>query len=273
VTSSDLQGLLDQLTPATIPLGERGHLYFDAPAEVSLVADRGLAVRCHAKLAWPVLGIDVAITIRSMTILVVPSIESRDGEQLVVFSPEVDALDLALLPDIGDDEVRAFINRALQEKRIELPWNYRETLGHQFPLPEWFRPNAAFGIRPNGAAVKVTNDTMGLAIGIHAGVEPQAREHGNGVSNGKDGHRAVANGIDHHGAPSNGVYNGEERADDARAQDAFLDEGWSGPAPSRKRTGALAIRRKRTRLAALGAAVLGGFGVGCLVGLWGTNRG
>src|SRR5262245_55628917 len=123
VTSDDLQALVDQLTPATLPLGERGHLYFDAPAEVSLVADRGLAVRCHAKLAWPVLGIDVGITIRSMTLLVVPTIESRDGQQVIVFAPEVDALDLALLPDIGDAEVRAYINRALHEKRVELPWN------------------------------------------------------------------------------------------------------------------------------------------------------
>ena len=125
VTSGDLQKVVDQLTPATIPLGERGHLFFDAPAEVSLVADRGARIRCHAKLLWPVLGIDVAVTIRSMTLLIVPSIELRDGERVIVFTPEVDALDLALLPDVGDAEVRAYINRELQERRIELPWNYR----------------------------------------------------------------------------------------------------------------------------------------------------
>src|SRR5688500_2779571 len=122
VTTDDLQNVVDQLTPATIPLGERGHLFFDTPAEVSLEADRGLRVRCHAKLLWPVLGIDVGITIRSMTLLIVPSIESRDGNRVIVFAPEVDALDLALLPEVGDTELRAYINRELQEKRIELPW-------------------------------------------------------------------------------------------------------------------------------------------------------
>ena len=246
VTSSDIQALVNELTPATIPLGERGHLYFDAPAEVSLLADRGLRLRCHAKLAWPVLGIEVAVTIRSMTLLVIPSIESRDGEQVIVFSPEVDALDLALVPDIGDDEVRAFINRALQEKRIELPWNYRETLGHQFPLPDWFGSDAAFGIRPNGAAIKVTNDTMGLAIGIHAGIEPAVVE------------APPRNGVVDHGAARNGI------AEDGTAGS------WRSPEP--RKAGALAIRRKRSRLVGLSVAILGGFGFGCLVGRWGTNR-
>jgi hypothetical protein len=248
VTSRDIQDLVDQLTPATVPLGERGHLFFEAPAEVSLLADRGLRLRCHAKLSWPVLGIDVGVTIRSMTLLVIPSIESRDGEQVIVFSPEVDALDLALVPDIGDAEIRGFINRALQEKRIELPWNYRETLGHQFPLPDWFGAGAAFGIRPNGAAVKVTNDTMGLAIGIHAGIETTVAEADTAQN------RVDDNGAAHNGAAANGT------ADSFRA-------------PARARNaGALAVRRKRSRLVGLGVAVLGGFGVGCLVGLWGTNR-
>jgi hypothetical protein len=247
VTSSDVQALVDQLTPATVPLGERGHLFFDAPAEVSLVADRGLRLRCHAKLSWPVLGIDIAVTIRSMTLLVIPSIESREGQQMIVFSPEVDALDLAILPDIGDDEVRAFINRALQEKRIELPWNYRETLGHQFPLPDWFCPGAAFGIRPNGAAVKVTNDTMGLAIGIHAGVEPTLAKAD-----------AAREGVVESGPAGNGAKN-------------VAAESWRAPETPRK-AGALAVRRTRSRLVGLGVAVLGGFGVGWLVGLWGTSR-
>jgi hypothetical protein len=248
VTSSDIQALVDQLTPATIPLGERGHLFFDAPADVSLVADRGLRLRCHAKLAWPVLGIEVAVTIKSMTLLVIPSVESRDGEQVIVFSPEVDALDLALVPDIGDAEIRAFINRALLEKRIELPWNYRETLGHQFPLPDWFGPGAAFGVRPNGAAIKVTNDTMGLAIGFHAGVEPTAQET-DAARNGAVGNGAARNGIAENGTA----------------------ESWRSPNTPRKAT-ALTVRRKRSRLVGLGVAVLGGFGVGWLVGLWGTNR-
>ena len=160
VTASDLQKIVDQLTPATVPLGERGHLYFDAPAEVSLVEGRGLRIRCRATVKYPLLGIDVALTIRSMTLLVQPSIESRDGARVIVLSPEVETIDLALLPDIGDAELRAFLNRELQEKRIELPWNYQSTLTHRLPLPAWFRESSAFEIRADGAAVKVTNESL-----------------------------------------------------------------------------------------------------------------
>jgi hypothetical protein len=237
VTSADLKKVLDQLTPVKVPLGSRGHLFFDAPVDVSLVADRGLRVRCHAKLLWPVLGIDVGITVSSMTILVVPSIEARDGERVIVLAPEVEALDLALLPDIGDAELRGFINRELQEKRVELPWNYRHTLDHQIPLPDWFRTGAMFDIRSDGAAVKVTNDSIGLAIGMSASIEPTAAQGDSSRANGGAQRR---------------VGNGTRRSDRAGGT-------WE--------SGALVTSPRRKRMIALGIAIAGGFGLGCLVGM------
>jgi hypothetical protein len=252
VTAKDLQQIVDQLTPATVPLGERGHLYFDAPLEVSLVADRGLKVRCHAKVTYPVLGIDVAITIRSMTLMVLPNIESRDGEQVIVLSPEVDAIDLALLPDIGDTELRAFLNRELQQKRIELPWNYRSTLTHRLPLPEWFRESSTFDLRADGAAVKVTNDSIGLAIAFSAAVTPFDP---NQMSSGSP--RAVANGSQQ--AFPEVVDNG--------------DGGFRAPRAMANGTahGALAVYKPPRKLG-IGFAVAAGFGLGCLLGLWKTSR-
>jgi hypothetical protein len=239
VTSADLQNVVDQLVPATVPLGERGHLFFDAPAEVTLVAERGLRVHCHAKLLWPVLGVDVAITVRSMMLLVVPSIESRDGERVVVFTPEVDALDLALLPDIGDAELRAFINRELQAKRIELPWNYGKTLDHQFALPAWFRSGATFDIRSNGAAVKVTSDTIGLAIGLRASVEQREEPR--------------------------------QQEPTEQEQSGKKNGAWSVPQTSMIHA-LVPHERRRRRLFGLGLAVASGFGIGCLVGLRRASR-
>jgi len=238
VTTADLQRVAAQLTPATIPLGARGHLFFDAP-EVSLVADRGLRLRCHAKLLWPILGIDVAITIRSMTLLVVPSTELRDGNRVIVFAPEVDALDLALLPDVGDAELRAFINRELQEKRIELPWNYKETLDQQFALPDWFPAGAIFEIRSNGAAIKVTNDSIGLAIDVSASVATEQE-------------RVLAQPTD-----------GEPRQRDNRTR---------ALAKGSPRSSTLATSQRRRRRLGLAFAVASGFGIGCLVGLKRARR-
>jgi hypothetical protein len=237
VTSADLKKVVEQLTPATVPLGSRGHLFFDATSDVSLVAERGLRIRCHAKLLWPVLGIDVAITVTSMTLMIVPSIESRDGARLVVFSPEVEALDLALLPDIGDAELRAFINRELSAKRVELPWNYKQTLDHQFALPEWFRAGATFDIRSNGAAVQVTNDAIGLAINLSASVGPNGEAATDVPTAGQ--RRFAATGV--HGA--------------------------NGAAASRTQTSHKAPTQRRPRLLRLGLAVAGGFSLGCLVGM------
>ena len=237
VTSGDLQKVVDQLTPATVPLGDRGHLFFDAPAEVSLVAERGLRIRCRSQLRWPVLGIDVAINVNSMTLLVVPTIESRGGERAIVFAPEVEQLDLALLPDIGDAELRSYINRELQAKRVELPWNYQQTLDHQFPLPDWFRSNATFDIRSDGAAVKVTNDSIGLAIGLTASVESEGGAHGPRIPT--------------RGGPSRSGF--------------ALSNGSS-------RSRALIASSRRRHWVGLGLAVASGFGIGCLVGLRQVSR-
>jgi hypothetical protein len=245
VTQADLQTLVNQLTPATLPLGEKGHLYFDAPVDVTLVPDRGLRIQCHAKVMYPVLGIDVAVTIHSMSILVVPGIEVRDGDRVIVLTPEVEVIDLALLPNVGDSEVRAFLNRELFQKRVELPWNYRETLDHSFALPEWFRSASEFAIRTNGASIKVTSETLGLAIGFKASIEPtsgldEAAHGDSGWQGSKNGHSAKSG--DRH---RNGSITGERAA---------------GSKP----------RRSRSKRLGLGIAV--GFGVGCLLGLWSTSR-
>jgi hypothetical protein len=253
LTAADLQKVVDQLTPATVPLGERGHLYFDTPAQVSLVADRGLRVQCHAKVMWPVLGIDVALTIRSMTLLVHPSIESRDGARTIVLSPEVDAIDLALLPDIGDDELRAFLNRELLQKRIELPWNYQSMLTHRIPLPEWFRESSAFDICAGGAAVKITDESIGLAIRFTAEVTPFRPSEFPAASS----ERAVANGSKQvvHELVDN---EGRDVANGWRIGGATA----SGLVPYRS-----------PRRVGVGFAIAAGFGLGCLLGLWGTSRG
>ncbi|MET0594038.1 MAG: hypothetical protein ABW133_15165 [Polyangiaceae bacterium] len=255
VTASDLQQIVDQLTPATVPLGERGHLYFDAPAEVSLVEGRGLRVRCHATVKYPVLGIDVALTIRSMTLMVLPSIESRDGERVIVLSPEVETIDLALLPDIGDVELRAFLNRELLAKRVELPWNYQTTLSHRVPLPEWFRESSTFDICADGATVKVTNESLGLAIGFTAAVTPfdpnatvTSRPSSRPVANGSQ--QVVPQVVDNvdFGEPqrSHGMANGVAHVE--------------------------MVPYRRPRKLGVGFAVAAGFGLGCLLGLWRTGR-
>jgi hypothetical protein len=255
LTAADLQKVVDQLTPASVPLGERGHLFFDAPAQVALVADRGLRVQCHAKVMWPVLGIDVQLTIRSMTLLVLPSIESRDGERVIVLAPEVDAIDLVLLPDIGDDELRAYLNRELQQKRIELPWNYQSMLTHRIPLPDWFRESSTFDICAGGAAMKITDESMGLAIRFTAEVTPSHPGEARATTGSA---RAVANG-------SKQVVH--EVVDNAGGRMANAWRSRSNGVPS----GIVPYRSPRR--AGVGFAIAAGFGLGCLLGLWGTSRG
>jgi hypothetical protein len=112
---------------------------------------------------------------------------------------------------------------------------------------------------------------MGLAIGIHASFETrQTEEHGaiNGIIEGAP-HQGVGASVAEGYPPSKG--NVDPDATDDGVDEDGLAEPWRSPDAQRK-TGALAIPRKGARLVGLSVAVLGGFGLGYLVGLWGTNR-
>jgi hypothetical protein len=178
----DVRALFAALLPVTIRLGERGELALEPPHTITLVEGRGIHVTCRARLRWMVLGVRVPITIHSLNALVLPSIERRDGADILVFRVDVEHADVALLPDLVDDEVTRVVNAELAKKRIDLEWRFSDTLSHVFAMPRALEEIESLGLVVQWGRVKVTTKGLVLAVSFEAVVARRDGPHTDGAS-------------------------------------------------------------------------------------------
>ncbi len=170
VSAEDLQRTLSRFAPVTIRLGEGGELALESPSEVSLLADRGVRVVCRARMVWPVIGVRVPMTIRSLIILLCPIIEAQAHGDVLVFKLEIEHADFALVPTFIDNRIISQINAKLAVKHVELSWSYAETLHHVFRMPHALDAVESLALVVDGAVVKVTKEAVGLAVSLHSDV-------------------------------------------------------------------------------------------------------
>jgi hypothetical protein len=187
LTREDLQGIAAKFSPLKILLGESGSLLLVAPDEVSLVADRGIVVKCDATLHWPVLGFDVPVSMHGLRVHVLPSVEERPEGATLVFRLEIDHTGVAMLPSFFDHTVTARVNQELREKRVELAWNFVNTLSHAFGLPGSLASAAAFSLKATAGRVKTTDSALGLAVDFEASVRARDAGTSTNATNGASG--------------------------------------------------------------------------------------
>jgi hypothetical protein len=173
LTREDLQGVAEKFSPLKLLLGDSGSLLLLAPEEVSLIADKGIVVKCDATLHWPVLGFEVPVSMRGLLVHVLPSVEERPDGATLVFRLQIDHAGVAMLPSFFDHTVTARVNQALTEKGVELAWNFVKTLSHVFGLPASFASAAGLSLKATAGRVKTTETALGLAVDFEASVRPR----------------------------------------------------------------------------------------------------
>jgi|GEM_PF-1364463 hypothetical protein len=173
LTREDLQGVAEKFSPLKLLLGDSGTLLLLAPEEVSLIADKGIVVKCDATLHWPVLGFEVPVSMRGLLVHVLPSVEERPDGATLVFRLQIDHAGVAMLPSFFDHTVTARVNQALTEKGVELAWNFVKTLSHVFGLPASFASAAGLSLKATAGRVKTTETALGLAVDFEASVRPR----------------------------------------------------------------------------------------------------
>jgi hypothetical protein len=187
LTREDLRDVAERFSPLEIVLGVTGSLLLVSPRDVSLVPDKGLALTCDATIHWPVLGIDVPVSLRGLLVNVLPAVEARGSATALVFRLQIDHTGVAILPSFFDHTVTARINEELERKHVELAWNFTETLTHAFALPPSLASSEAIALRAIAGRVKTTDSALGLAVEFEASVQP--RRARSGASNGVDRER------------------------------------------------------------------------------------
>jgi hypothetical protein len=171
ISTEDLRRTLSEFAPVTIRLSKGGgELALESPSEVSLVADQGVRVVCTAHLHWPILGVNVPLTLKSLIILLCPVIKARSNGNELVLRLEIEHADFALVPTVIDNRITAGVNAELTKKHVELSWRYSDTLEHVFHLPDALAPVESLGLVVTGGVVKVTNEAVGLAVALRCDV-------------------------------------------------------------------------------------------------------
>jgi hypothetical protein len=87
-TLTDCENFVSSMTPLELVIddGLERRLFVDRPTRVELIAEKGIAIEASARLCWSVAGLTVPVTIRIARVLLMPSIETRDGRDALVFA-------------------------------------------------------------------------------------------------------------------------------------------------------------------------------------------
>jgi len=173
LSQEDLSSFFAQLLPLDLRLGDDEadpELRLSDLSRVELVENRGVRVECKAHLRWPILGIDVPIEVKSIALMLTPSVVKRSGRDALACRLQLAELDIAWLPAAVDATIEERVNRELKEKQRHLAWNFSETLSHVFELPSAVRPIDALELEAAWGKVRVTNEALVMAISFHAHV-------------------------------------------------------------------------------------------------------
>ncbi len=173
LTRDDLRDVAERFSPLKIALGVGGSLLLLSPRDVSLIPNKGIALTCDATIHWPVLGLDVPVSLHGLLVNVLPAVEERTAGSTLVFRLQIDHTGVAILPSFFDHSVTAHINQELEKKQVELAWNFTDTLTHAFRLPASIASSEGISLRAMEGRVKVTETALGLAVDFDASVQPR----------------------------------------------------------------------------------------------------
>jgi hypothetical protein len=149
------------------PTKDERFLQLSDPSAIELVPNAGLRIACRAQIRWPVLGITVPITARSVSVLLRPSIAQIDQQPALVFRPKIEHADLSGVPARLDATVTDAINRALSE-RVKPTWQFGTMLTRTIAMPAILATTSAIDLQVQSGAVEVSHDAFTFQLTLSA---------------------------------------------------------------------------------------------------------
>lgn len=176
ITREDLTQYLDELLPLRISLDDGGEgarvFHLQSPRRVELIPSVGIRIETSAHIVWPVLGIDLPATIRSVQVLFEPRIDvSDDNEPALGFRVYIEHLDLSMVPGILESAIVDVINGELAHPGRLPSWRFTRMLDFKFDVPSALGFAGKMRLFASWADVKINEDGLTLAMSWRAGVE------------------------------------------------------------------------------------------------------
>jgi hypothetical protein len=174
LAKDDLDKAMRDFCPLRISLEKEGNILISDPRDLVLIAGVGLRMSVTVDVHWPILGIQVPVSVRLATLEVRPQILKKQKGEALTFKLHVDDVDLSMLPEFVDRGVVDIVNAELDAKHVELAWSFTKTLSHVFALPDALASAGAIDLRATWGSVKITDEALVLAVSFRATVEPRA---------------------------------------------------------------------------------------------------
>ncbi len=177
LTPRDCTDFVGSITPLKVGLGGERMLVVEPPGHAELVPDKGLRLETAGSVLWTVAGVKVPVKIRIASLLLTPSIESRDGRDALVFRARVEKLDMKVLPDFVDDTVLHRINDALAKADEVLVWRFSKMFDRQLALPQRIESSSAIDVRSRWGQVRITESALVIAVSLDVRAVPRETAH------------------------------------------------------------------------------------------------
>jgi hypothetical protein len=152
LTKDDLEKAVGDFCPLTINLGNNGHVMLSSPRGLVLVPDVGLTVRVTGEVHWPILGIQIPVSVHSATLNVTPEIVKTESGETLRFRLRLADADVSMLPATIGRALVGLVNTQLDNDSMSVRWRFIETLSHVFELPDAFASARALGLRATWGA-------------------------------------------------------------------------------------------------------------------------
>jgi hypothetical protein len=169
---ADLARFLAELTPLAVDLsdtnGPLSDLRIERPEGIGLVPDRGLRVLTSLRFTATIAGVRVPVTASSAQLLLVPAIAARGGHAQLVFSVEVEAIDLRHVPAMLDATILERVNEALAKDAARPAWDFLKTLSFGFAMPARMEPVTRITLKATDGKVRVTEAGLDLTVPFEA---------------------------------------------------------------------------------------------------------
>jgi hypothetical protein len=136
-TADDLFRALDRVTPARVSLDKNEpdrYIWVSRPERLRLVPG-AIVLDARAQIHWDVLGINVPLTLRRVSISLSPVVHEVGGQQVLSFRVKVEEADLSGVPAFLEQTLVERVNDALRASDAKMAWRFLETLDFKFKLP------------------------------------------------------------------------------------------------------------------------------------------
>jgi hypothetical protein len=171
-TADDLFRALSRVTPARLSLDKHEpdrYLWVSRPERVRVVPG-SIVLDARAQISWGVLGLNVPLTLRSVSISLNPVVREIRGEQVLSFRLQVADADLSGVPAFLERTLVDRVNDALRASDTKLAWRFLETLDFKFKLPV-IEAQREVSLYARGATAEVTD--AGLMLTVEWGLDTE----------------------------------------------------------------------------------------------------